>query len=139
MQLRFHEKILKFQTQKLLEFFDRFSRFLTWLLTHSWDLFSNLFSPILQFIFSKFCLFLLLSKELYLLKKSHLLRNNERIFDFFPHCDWHTYWLVVGHELLMYFLWISQSTFETAENRQCAVATWPYVLQVILCQINAIF
>ena len=37
-------------------------------------------------------------------EKSHLLRNNERIFDFFPHCDWHTYWLVVGHELLMYFL-----------------------------------
>ena len=26
-------------------------------ITHSWDLFSNLFSPILQFIFSKFCLF----------------------------------------------------------------------------------
>ena len=27
------------------------------LVTHSWDLFSNLFSPILQLIFSKFCLF----------------------------------------------------------------------------------
>ena len=26
-------------------------------ITHSWDLFSNLFSPILQFIFFKFCLF----------------------------------------------------------------------------------
>ena len=26
-------------------------------ITHSWDLFSSLFSPILQFIFSKFCLF----------------------------------------------------------------------------------
>ena len=26
-------------------------------ITHSWDLFLNLFSPILQFIFSKFCLF----------------------------------------------------------------------------------
>ena len=26
--------------------------------THSWDLFSNLFSLILQFIFSKFCLFI---------------------------------------------------------------------------------
>ena len=26
-------------------------------LTHSWDLFSNLFSPILLFIFSKFCYF----------------------------------------------------------------------------------
>ena len=29
-------------------------------ITHSWDLFSNLFSPIFQFIFSKFSLFWLL-------------------------------------------------------------------------------